>query len=43
MSKKLKFEFQFFQHKWPVLAIGFIAREFVVVLWIADFRISWGY
>jgi hypothetical protein len=45
MRKKLKFEIEPMRHKWPVFAIGFMAggKEFLVVLWLIDFRISWGY
>lgn len=45
MNKRLKFEFQFLKHKWPVIAFGFLGRgsEFVIVLWLAELRISWGY
>lgn len=45
MSKKLKFEVQFLRYRWPVFAVGFIAggAEFVVALWLVEFRLSWGY
>lgn len=45
MKKKLKFEFEFMRHKWPIFAIGFFSggNEFVIALWFVTLRISWGY
>ena len=45
MTKKLSFEFRGRVSKWPVFAVGFISdwREFVLMLWVIEFRIKWGY
>ena len=45
MRKKLKFEIEPLRHRWPIFAVGFVNthREFLVSLWLVDFRISWGY
>lgn len=45
MKKKLKFEVEPLRHRWPLFAIGVTGggREFIVSLWLVDFRISWGY
>ncbi len=44
MSKKLSFEFRGRGATWPCFAFGFISdwREFVVLLWLFEFRIKWG-
>lgn len=45
MRKKLHFELEFFRHKWPIVALGFVGggREFVTCLWFVTLRIRWGY
>ncbi len=45
MSKSLQFKVEFFRHKWPLLAVGFVGagNEFVISLWVIDFRLTWGY
>jgi nitrate reductase NapE component len=44
MRKKLSVSFSFFQHRWPVLAIGFVdGYDFIVCVWFADVRISFDY
>lgn len=45
MSKKLSFEFRLGRKLWPVFAFGFISdwTEFVVLLWLFEFRLRWGY
>lgn len=45
MRKKLKLELAFFRHKWPVFAVGVMAggSEFILALWLVEFRLSWGY
>ena len=43
MNKKLTFTVEPFRHRYPVFAIGFVgSREFVVSLWVVDFRLQWG-
>jgi nitrate reductase NapE component len=41
MRKKLFVSFSFFQHRWPVLAIGFVGGyDFVICMWFVDITIS---
>ena len=45
MKKSLTFKVKFFEHKWPVIAAGFLfgGREFIVCLWLVTFRLAWEY
>lgn len=44
MSKSLQFKVEPLRHKWPIFVAGFISNgEFVLSLWLVDFRITWGY
>jgi hypothetical protein len=45
MRRKLKFEVEFFRHRWPVFAFGFMPHgpEFILALWVVEFRLSLGY
>lgn len=45
MRKKLSLEMQLLQHRYPILAVGFVGggNEFMVSLWLVDFRLRWGY
>lgn len=45
MRKSLQFKVEPLRHKWPLFAIGVMGggNEFVLSLWLIDFRISWGY
>jgi len=45
MQKSLQFKVELLRHKWPLFAIGVMGggNEFVLSLWLIDFRISWGY
>ena len=45
MRKKLKVEIEPLRHRWPLFAIGVMSggKEFILSLWLVDFRISWGY
>jgi len=45
MNKSFQFKIELFKHKWPIVAFGFVGRgnEFVLSLWIVDFRFTWGY
>ena len=43
-GKKLQFVVEPLRHKWPIFAVGMIhGGEFLLVLWLVDFRIKWGY
>ena len=45
MRKSLQFKVEPLRHKWPLFAFGVMGggNEFVLSLWLIDFRISWGY
>jgi len=43
-GKKLQFEIGALKHRWPVFAVGMMhGREFLLVLWLVEFRLKWGY
>ena len=46
MNKSFQFKVELLRHKWPLFAFGFVGcggSEFIVSLWLVDFRFSWGY
>ncbi len=45
MRKALHFTAEWLPRKWSCFAVGFVSggNEFVLHLWLACFRIRWGY